>query len=59
MRHLGGESGKLSPSLFLPVLERVDIEVHRAVEGGQQVAEAGHVGQPEWPNQLSLNCNFF
>ena len=54
MRHLGGESGKLSPSFFLPVLERVDIEVYGAVEVGQEVAEAGNVGQPEWPNQLSL-----
>ena len=37
------------------MLEGVDVEVDRAVEGGQQVAEAGHVGQPDWPGQLSLN----
>ena len=37
------------------MLDGVDVEVDRAVEGGQQVAEAGHVGQPGWPGQLSLN----
>ena len=47
--------GELPDPLPLAVLDGVDVEVDRAVEGGQQVAEAGHVGQPGWPGQLSLN----
>ena len=39
-----------SPGLPLPVLDEVDVEVDGAVEGGQQVAEAGHVRQPIWPD---------
>ena len=39
----------------LSVLEEVDVEVDRAVEGGQQMAEAGHIGQPTRPAQLRLN----
>ena len=38
----------------LPVLEEVDVEVDGAVEGGQEVAGAGEVGQPAWPLQLGL-----
>ena len=37
------------------MLEGVDVEVDGAVEGGQQVAEAGHVGQPGWPVYFSLD----
>ena len=37
-----------------PVLEEVDVEVDGAVEGGQHVAGAGHVGQPARPIQLGL-----
>ena len=40
--------------LFLPVLDGVDVEVDGAVEGCQQVAEAGHVRQPDRPGQFSL-----
>ena len=40
-----------STCLFLPVLDGVDVEVDGAVEGCQQVAEAGHVRQPDWPGQ--------
>ena len=35
---------ELCPPLLLPVLVGVDVEVDGAVEGGQQVAGAGHVG---------------
>ena len=48
--------GELPDSLPLGVLDEVDEEVNRAVEGGQQVAEAGHVRQPGWPDKLGLNC---
>ena len=41
----------------LVLLERVDIEVNRGVGGGQQVTEAGHVGQPARP--LSQNLGDF
>ena len=37
--------------LPLAVFEVVDVEVDRAVEGGEQVADAGDVGQPGWPGQ--------
>ena len=36
------------------MLQEVDVEVDGAVEGGQQVAGAGHVGQPARPLQLRL-----
>ena len=36
------------------MLEGVDVEVDGAVEGGQQVAEACHVGQPGGPGHFSL-----
>ena len=42
--------------LFLPVLDGVDVEVDGAVEGCQQVAEAGHIRQPRWPGYFSLKC---
>ena len=41
--------GEVPNSLPLPLLERVDVEVDRAVECGQQVTDAGHIGQPGWP----------
>ena len=41
--------GEVPNSLPLPLLERIDVEVDRAVEGGQQVTDAGHIGQPGWP----------
>ena len=46
--------GELPHSLPLPLLMlvRVDVEVDGAVEGGEEVAEAGHVRQPRWPHQL-------
>ena len=34
------------------MLDRVDVEVDGAVEGGQQGTEAGDIGQPVWPRQL-------
>ena len=46
--------GELPHSLPLTVLEGVDVEVDGAVEGCQQVAEAGHVRQPDRPGQFSL-----
>ena len=48
---VGGGTGLCS----LSVLEEVDVEVDRAVEGGQQMAETGHIGQPTGPAQLRLN----
>ena len=48
--------GELSHSLALGVLDEVDEEVDRGVEGGQKVAEAGHERQPGWPDQLGLSC---
>ena len=36
------------------VLEEVDVEVDRTVERGQQVAGAGHIGQPARPSQCRL-----
>ena len=47
--------GELPHSLPLAVLEGVDVEVDGAVEGGQQVAEAGHVGQPGGPGHFGLD----
>ena len=41
--------GKLPDSLSVSVLHEVDVDVDRAVERGQQVADAGHVGEPGWP----------
>ena len=58
-RHGGGESGEPSPSLLLAMLEEVNVEVDGAVEGGQQVAEAGHIGDPDRPDQLSQAQGFF
>ena len=58
-RHGGGESGEPPPSLLLAMLEEVDVEVDGAVEGGQQVAEAGHIGYPARPNQLSQAQGIF
>ena len=46
--------GELPHPLPLAVLEGVDVEVDGAVEGDQQVAEAGHVGQPGRPGHFSL-----
>ena len=46
--------GELSEPLPIPVLEEVDVKVDWAVERGQQVADAGHVGEPGWPVHLSL-----
>jgi hypothetical protein len=46
--------GDLPHSLPLGVLNGVDVEVNRAVEGGQKVAEAGHIRQPCWPDQFGL-----
>ena len=43
---------ELFPPLLLPVLEGVDVEVDRAVEGGEEVADGGDVGQPLWPRKL-------
>ena len=41
----GGKVDDVAGDLGLaPVLEEVDVEVDGAVEGGQQVAGAGHVG---------------
>ena len=51
--------GDLSHSLPLAVLDGVDVEVDGAVEGGQQVAEAGHIGEPDRPNQLSQAQGIF
>ena len=48
--------GELPDSLPLGVLDEVDEEVDRAVEGGQKVAEAGHIRQPGWQDQLGLSC---
>ena len=36
------------------VLEEVDVEVDGTVERGQQVAGAGHIGQPARPGQRRL-----
>ena len=36
------------------MLQEIDVEVDGAVKGGQQVAGAGHVGQPARPLQLRL-----
>ena len=44
-----------SSSEFL-LLESVDVEVNRGVGGGQEVTEAGHVGQPVRP--LSQNLGY-
>ena len=49
VRETGGELPHSLP-LPLPVLVRVNVEINRAVEGGQQVAEAGHVRQPDRPD---------
>ena len=46
--------GELSEPLPIPVLEEVDVKVDGAVEGGQEVADAGHIWQPGWPVHLSL-----
>ena len=46
--------GDLPDSLPLGVLDEVDEEVDRAVEGGQKVAEAGHIRQPDRPDQFGL-----
>ena len=40
------------PDLPLAVLDRVYVEVDGAVKGGEQVADAGDIGQPGWPGQL-------
>ena len=42
----------LHSPLLLPVLECIDVEVDGAVEGGEEVADSGDVGQPVWPGQL-------
>ena len=55
MGQISGNGGELPPSLLLPVLEGVDVEVDGAVECGQQVAEAGHVGQPGGPGYFCLD----
>ncbi len=36
------------------MLEQVDEEVGRAVEHGEQVGQVGHVANPIWPHQLTL-----
>ena len=36
------------------VLEEVNVKVDGAVEGSEEVAGAGHIGQPAGPSQLSL-----
>ena len=46
-----------SSSVELALLEIVDVEVDRGVEGGQQVAQAGRVGQPAWPLHQNLRNN--
>lgn len=52
----GGQVDDVASDLGLaPVLQEVDVEVDGAVEGGQQVAGAGHVGQPARPLQLGLD----
>lgn len=35
------------------VLEKVNVKVDGAVEGSEEVAGAGHIGQPAGPSQLS------
>ena len=40
---------ELPPPLLFPVLECIDVEVDGAVEGGEEVAGGGDVGQPVWP----------
>ena len=34
------------------MLDGVDVEVDRAIKGGEQVADTGDIGQPGWPGQL-------
>ena len=51
----GGQVDDVASDLRLaPVLQEIDVEVDGAVEGGQQVAGAGHIGQPARPLQLRL-----
>jgi hypothetical protein len=40
---------ELPPPLLFPVLECINVEVDGAVEGGEEVAGGGDVGQPVWP----------
>ena len=49
-----GPGGELPHSPPLLMLVRVYVEVDGAVEGGQQVAEAGHIRQPDRPDQFGL-----
>ena len=35
------------------MLDGIDIEVDGAVEGGEEVADAGDAGQPFWPRLAS------
>ena len=35
------------------MLDSIDVEVDGAVEGGEEVADAGGVGHPCWPDHLS------
>ena len=44
---------ELPPPLLFPVLECIDVEVDGAVEGGEEVAGGGDVGQPVWPGWLN------
>ena len=51
----GGQVDDVAGNLCLAsVLQEVNVKVYGAVEGGQQVAGAGHIGQPARPLQLGL-----